>query len=248
MGAIRGVFVTGTDTGVGKTVVAASIAAHMKAQGLTVGVMKPAETGCSMRKGELFPKDAAFLRKASGTDDILGAVCPYRFDEPLAPAIAAQRAGKKVDTRLIVKIFKAIARQSDFTIVEGAGGLMVPLCGKYTFLDLAAELGLPLVIVGRAGLGTINHTVLTVEAARARGVAISGIILNHSTGNGVGAASETNPKAIEALTGIKPFVTPYTPGAKSGNKALAKIGESLSEQRFFTLDNEKAAGYDVPNS
>lgn len=231
---MNGFFITGTDTGVGKTVIAAAIAAYLHKQGKMVGVMKPAETGCAMRKGELFPKDAAFLKKACGTDDFLGAICPYRFAEPLAPAVAAKRAKKKIDTRLMVKVFKAIARQADFTIVEGAGGLLVPVYEKYTFRDLAKEMGLPLIIVGRAGLGTINHIAMTVEVARAHGLEISGIILNQSTKPGAqSVAWKTNPEAIEALTGIKPCSAQYVQGPKSDAAALLKIGKALARQGLF---------------
>lgn len=231
-----GLFITGTDTGVGKTVVAGAMAAYLRAAGRSVGVMKPAETGCRTGRDGLVPVDAGLLMRASGTDDVLGAVCPYRFAEPLAPAVAASRAGRRIDTRLIVKIFRAIAAGHDLTLVEGAGGLMVPLSGKYLFLDLAAELGLPLVIVGRAGLGTINHTLLTVAAARERGLEVSGIILNHVQGGLSGPAVDTNPMTIKELSGVgRVFSMPYIPGAKRSRTSLARAGEELARQGFFGL-------------
>ena len=231
-----GFFITGTDTGVGKTVIAGAIAAYMRSKGVSVGVMKPAETGCRERSGELFPKDAAFLKKASGSDDMLGAICPYRFAEPLAPAIAAKLAGKDIDHRLILKIYRAIARGCDTVIVEGAGGLMVPLTGKYLYLDLAAEMGLPVVIVGRAGLGTINHTLLTLHAARERNVDIYGIILNQTTPRPAGLAEKTNPGAIRELAGTdRVFTVSHTPKAKSSMEALSAISAELKRQGFFGL-------------
>ena len=98
-------FITGTDTGVGKTIVAGAIAAALRARGMKVGVMKPAETGCREKRGELFPKDASFLKKVSGSEMPLDLICPYRFSEPLAPAIAAARAGAEIDLQLINKKF-----------------------------------------------------------------------------------------------------------------------------------------------
>jgi len=233
---VGNLFLTATDTAVGKTVVAAAIAAHLREQGLSVGVMKPAETGCCKRGGALHPSDADFLRRASATDDVLGAICPYRFSEPLAPAVAARRAKKEIDTRLIRKIYRAISKGHNTTLVEGAGGLMVPLCGSYLYLDLAAELGLPLVIVARAGLGTINHTLLTVNAARARGLEIYGIILNQARKGKLGPAEKTNPGAIAELTGIsRVFSLPYIPGVKRSRAGLIKAGAALARQGFFGL-------------
>ncbi len=164
----KGLFITGTDTGVGKTFVAGAIAAHLRSKGKSVGVLKPAETGCRERGGELYPADAMLLKKAAGTDDPIELICPYIFSEPLAPAVAAKRAKVKINIGLIEEIYKMLSERHDFVIVESAGGLMVPLSGKYLNLDLAQALNLPVVIVGRAGLGTINHTMLTVTAARER--------------------------------------------------------------------------------
>ena len=226
-------FIIGTDTGVGKTVVAGAMAAYLRSKGMSVGVMKPAETGCRESGGELYPVDAAYLKKISGSTDPLDTICPYRFSEPLAPAVAAKRAGKKINIELIKKRFNAIAESHDAVIVEGAGGLMVPLSGKYLFLDLAAELGLPLVIVGRAGLGTINHTLLTLNAAREREIEISGIILNQTRPES-GAAFETNPQVLKELGGIKRvFGLPYSPGGKSRPKNALLLGKKLADAGFF---------------
>jgi dethiobiotin synthetase len=233
---INGLFITGTDTGVGKTIVAGAIAAYLGSNGKDVGVMKPVETGCKKNGGELVPVDAKFLRRASNATDFLGAICPYRFTEPLAPAVAAKITGKKIDTRLIVKVYKALARQHNAVIVEGAGGLMVPLYEKYLNLDLAAELGLPLIIVARPGLGTINHTLLTVEAARSRGLDIFGIILNHTAKKADGVAEKTNVGVIRELSGVKRVCSmPFVPGVKRSRDALLSAGAFLSGQGFFGL-------------
>jgi dethiobiotin synthetase len=246
---MKGLFITGTDTGVGKTVIAGAIAAYLREQGKDVGVMKPAETGCRKMTStqakkyaggsakcvgsELYPVDAAFLKEASGSADPLDLICPYRFAEPLAPAVAAKRAGVKIKTALIRENLKVIAARHDFVIVEGAGGLMVPLYGKYLYLDLAAELDMRLVIVGRAGLGTINHTLLTLHAARSRGLKISGIILNNNSKSG-GIAEDTNLGAIKSLSGIKRvYKTHHTPGIKEDRHALAGMGVALAAMGFL---------------
>ncbi len=227
-------FITGTDTGVGKTIVAGAIAAALKAKGMKVGVMKPAETGCRERRGELFSKDAAFLKKVSGSKMPIDLICPYRFPEPLAPAIAAVRAGVKIDLKLIRKNFEIIEAQSDVVLVEGAGGLMVPLTGKKLYLDLVAELGIPLIIVARAGLGTVNHTLLTVSAAKARKIEISAIILNQGRKNKPDAASATNPETIMRLCGIRRvYAMPFLPEIRKNMAVLKKAGDGLLAHGFL---------------
>ena len=228
-------FITGTDTGVGKTIIAGAVACWHRSQGRSVGVMKPAETGCRIKSGKLFPSDAAFLKRASGSKDSLEVICPYRFAEPLAPAIAARRAGKKIDVGVIKEIFGSIYSHNDISLVEGAGGIMVPLSAKYLFLDLAAELKLPLIIVGRAGLGTINHTVLTYNAAKARGLKISAIILNQSRKGPSGAAEETNARVIRKILGFeRVYSTPFVPGAKRNGVLLQPLATLLNSSGFLS--------------
>jgi len=199
---IRGIFITGTDTGVGKTYVGAGLAAAMRENGIEIGVMKPAETGCLLRKGVLVPRDALQLMKAGGGDDPLDLVNPYRFRVALAPAIAAARAGKKIEIRRIISAYRTLARKHPFMIVEGAGGIMVPLTTRRNYLDLAGVLDLPVLVVARPGLGTINHTLLTVMALRSRGVRIAGIVINHQSKKRPGLAERTGPQYIERLSGV----------------------------------------------
>ena len=198
--------------------------------------MKPAETGCREKRGELFPSDASFLKKVSGSKMPLDLICPYRFSEPLAPAIAAARAGVKIDLKLIRKNFEIIRAQSDVVLVEGAGGLMVPLTGKKLYLDLVAELGIPLIIVARAGLGTVNHTLLTVSAARARKIEISAIILNQGRKNKPDAASSTNPETIMRLCGIRRvYAMPFYAGDKEKHGHSEKSGGRTVDAGIFGL-------------
>lgn len=199
----KGIFITGTDTGVGKTYVAAGIAAALKRRGVDVGVMKPAETGCSMRSGRLVPKDALLLMRAARVRDPLSLVNPYRFRKPLAPAVAAEREGKKIDPDKIISAFHTLTRRHDFMIIEGAGGIMAPLSGRSTYLDFVNTLGLPVLIVARPGLGTINHTLLTIAALRERKIAIAGIVINYALDRKSGLAEKTSPAVIENLSGIR---------------------------------------------
>lgn len=210
---MRGIFITGTDTGVGKTFVGAGLAAALREQGIDVGVMKPAETGCALRNGVLAPRDALKLIKAGGVDDPPDLVNPYRFRDPLAPAIAAAREGKTIEIRRIVSAFRTLARKHACMVVEGAGGLMVPLTTSHNYLDLAWLLGLPVLVVARPGLGTINHTLLTVMALRARRLRIAGIVINHQSKKRPGLAERTGPAVIERLSGV-PIIGHVTYGQK----------------------------------
>jgi dethiobiotin synthetase len=198
----RGIFITGTDTGVGKTYVAAGLAADLRRRGVNVGVMKPAETGCRTQKGKLVPRDALRLMEAASVRDALALVNPYRFKNPLAPSVAAGLEITKIDPDRILAAFKTLSRRHEFMIVEGAGGIMVPLWRDYTYLDLAGALELPVIIVARPGLGTINHTLLTIAALKERGLRISGIVFNHAQEKKAGLAEATSPGVIENISGV----------------------------------------------
>lgn len=165
-----GYFVTGTDTGVGKTWVACRLAEAARAKGLRVGVFKPAESGNG--------GDAAALKKASGCPLPLEVLRPYAFKRPLAPAVAAASEGKRVALGPIKRAFKTITEVSDFVLAEGAGGLLVPYGPGLDGAVLAKALGLPILIVARRGLGTINHSLLTLEAARRRGLNVAAVVLS----------------------------------------------------------------------
>jgi dethiobiotin synthetase len=196
----KGIFITGTDTGVGKTYIAERIATGLRGKGINVGVMKPAETGCRHRAGKLIPQDALRLIKAAGTEDSLDVVNPYRFREPLAPFVSAQRSGKIIEPRTIMQSFKTLCRKHEFMVVEGAGGIMVPLTSRYSYLDLAHAMKFPVVVVSRPGLGTINHTLLTISALAARDIAIAGIIINYATDRKAGLAEKTSSSVIRKIS------------------------------------------------
>lgn len=173
----NGIFVTGTDTGVGKTIVAATLARILRLRGVNVGVMKPVTSGCLERDGELFSEDAELLAWAAGTD-CTADVAPYCLRQPIAPVEAAALDGVKIQFSRIVESYKRLAAQHDFMIVEGAGGLMVPLNGGLLIADLVKQLELPLLVVARPNLGTINHSVLTCFAAGQMELEVKGVIVN----------------------------------------------------------------------
>jgi dethiobiotin synthetase len=160
---------------VGKTVVTAALAHALKRDGLTVGVMKPVETGVVAGAAHA---DSMRLRQAAETTDPLELISPYRLAAPLAPLAAAEHAGIVIDVHLIEKTFRTLAGRYQVVLVEGVGGIRVPLAEKFDVLDLIQLLGLPTVVVGRAALGGINHALLTVEALQARGLAVLALVLN----------------------------------------------------------------------
>jgi dethiobiotin synthetase len=194
---IPGLFVTGTDTGVGKTVVAGAIAHWFRRQGRRVAVLKPVATGCVRRREGLVSEDAEFLAVCADARHPLDLICPQRYVEPLAPAVAAERAKQPLDWEAVQRSINLMSRDSDFIIVEGIGGLMVPLDAKHTVRDVARWLKLPVVVVARPGLGTINHTILTVDALRSTAVTVAGVVVNRYPADNAGVAEEGNPRAIE---------------------------------------------------
>ena len=173
----RGFFVTGTDTGVGKTLVACALVRGLRARGVDVGAMKPIETGVQAEG----PRDALALRDAAGGGDALDTVCPQRFALPAAPTVAAAAEGRRVELGAVRRAFAALAARHACLVVEGAGGLLVPAAEGVSMADLAGELGLPLVVVARGRLGTLNHTRLTLEVAAARRLALAGVVISHGS-------------------------------------------------------------------
>ena len=199
---IPGLFITGTDTGVGKTVIAGAIAQWFARRGAQVAVCKPIATGCARRREGLVSEDAEFLASCADSRHTLDMICPQRYVEPLAPAVAAERAGEPVDWRLIDQSIQQMCIGSTVMIVEGVGGVAVPLDEQVTVLHLAGWLRLPAIVVARPGLGTINHTLLTVAALRAAGVEVAGVVLNRYPAENAGVVEETNADAIEKWSGV----------------------------------------------
>ena len=199
MAAKHQLLISGTDTGVGKTTVACSLAALFRQRGMRVGVMKPAETGCVLRDGEMMALDAVALRAAAVSNDAIELICPYRYVAPLAPAAAAVLEGREPpDLKRIAAIYKRLAADRDVMLVEGAGGIAVPLRWDENYTDLARLLNLELILVVGNRLGCINSTVLSLEYAAQRGVRVRGYILNDLEAES-SPASQTNVRSLESL-------------------------------------------------
>jgi dethiobiotin synthetase len=202
--AIPGLFVTGTDTGVGKTFVASAIVRALRAEGRSVAVLKPVATGAARDGSALRSEDAEALIAATGRDWPADRVAPLVFELPLAPPVAARIEGKPLSFgRVLQAVADALGwwaeQGAEVAVVEGVGGLLCPLAERATVADLAAALDYPLVIVARRGLGTLNHTLLTVEAARLRGLRIAGLILNGAEPTTNALAEATNPEELARL-------------------------------------------------
>jgi dethiobiotin synthetase len=191
---MRGLFVTGSDTGVGKTYCTAALARLLRRQGRLVQVCKPVATGATWGEGRWVSEDTRLLADAAGEND-LSAVTPWTFPEPAAPPVAARLAGAKLTLDDLAGAARRRAPADGILLVEGVGGLLCPVTDAETIADLAARLNLPLVIVVRRGLGTLNHTLLTVEAARRRQLAVAGVVVSE-TAPMRGVAEETNVEEL----------------------------------------------------
>jgi dethiobiotin synthetase len=200
----KGVFVTGSDTGVGKTVVAGAIAAAIKAQGLDVGVMKPISTGASEIDGELVSKDARYLKKIIGGTDADELVNPIRLKPALAPTMAAAESGIAIDIDKVWKAFEELKEKHEFMVIEGIGGLMVPVDDKLLVADMALKMDMALVIASKHSLGAINHTLLTVECAKSRNLRVKGIVINMLK-DGKDFVSEIEKYSSVPILGTIPF-------------------------------------------
>jgi dethiobiotin synthetase len=223
---VRGLFVTATDTGVGKTEVACALLRNARAAGIDAIGMKPAQSGHA--PGEA--SDAERLRDACDRAEPLDAICPYTFAAPLAPAVAARVEGKTVSLERILDQARALAARHAAILVEGAGGLLVPLTERETYADLARALGLPALVVARAGLGTVNHVALTVEALRARGIPLAGVVLNRTSASD-DPSVPYNAAEIARITGCEPIATlPYA-GDIAGRAAI--VGSTLAGKIQF---------------
>jgi len=197
----RGIFITATDTGAGKTLVAALVAKLAAARDLGVTMMKPVASGCAAEDGELVSEDLTFYRRVGLPVEDEALACPLRFKAPLSPNVAAALEGKEIDTARVMQAFTALAKRNEFVVVEGIGGILVPLSRRHTVADLMETMRLPVLVVAANRLGVINHAALTVEAAKRRGMALKGIVLN-SVSEERDLSRRYNRKAIEALTGV----------------------------------------------
>jgi dethiobiotin synthetase len=199
---MRGVFVTATDTDVGKTVVACAIAATLAARGERVATFKPAVTGLAELEGEL--PDHELLRRSADSPQPAEAVSPYRFGPAVSPHLAAELVDIEIAPGHVVAGAEAAAALADVLVVEGVGGLLVPLASDYLVRDFAAELALPVVVVARPGLGTINHTLMTIECARSAGLHVTAVVFTRWR-RFPRAIERSNRSTIEALGHVETF-------------------------------------------
>ena len=239
---MKGYFIAGTDTGVGKTEVARALCALLRERGHGPLALKPFETGCAPDA----PEDALALREACGSSQALDDLCPYRFLLPAAPLVAAEAEGRSID---LLRIEELVARAAAPIVVEAAGGLMVPIAraalsleevdppdrpparAVLTNLDLAALLGLPVILVGRAGLGTLNHCALSVAALESRGLAVAAVVLNRVTAEDDPTVA-TNARWVSEMTGVRVLgPTPFVPQRAERPRALAAFVDSLAPRR-----------------
>jgi dethiobiotin synthetase len=210
---LRGVFVTGTGTEVGKTVVAATIARTLAARGESVAVFKPAVTGLDdfpadgperrhIGVFEARRPDHEVLRCAAGSAQSDEEIAPYRYGPPASPHLAAALAGEEIDPRRLVESARAASSKADALVCEGVGGLLVPLSPAYLVRDFAADLALPLVVASSPGLGAINHTLLTIEAARGAGLVVESVVLTPWPAR-PSPIEESNRETIESLGQVR---------------------------------------------
>ncbi|MEJ7717979.1 MAG: dethiobiotin synthase [Thermoleophilaceae bacterium] len=240
---VRGLFVTGTGTGVGKTVVAAAILTGLAARGERCAAFKPVITGLDDPSGE-WPPDHELLAAAAGGRQTPEEVCPHRFGPAASPHLAAEQAGKALDPDALLAAARGAAAGADALVCEGAGGLLVPLADRFLVRDLAAALALPLVVAARPGLGTINHTLLTLEAARAAGLAVAAVVLTPGRQDPRPSSGRTGrPSPASAPRRSAPWPVPHPAGwrqrvracpsdAGSGTgEAACSSGDLLSGRR-----------------
>ena len=192
----NGLFITGTDTGVGKTLIAGGIVFVLRQQGLKVGVFKPIASGCRAEREGLISDDTEFLAMCAETDYPLSVITPVTYKTPAAPITCIDMENRPIDYEALAASYRYLCDACDVVIVEGIGGAMVPIDEEHTVLDLAAEFNLPMVIVARPNLGTINHSLLTIEAVRHAGLSVAGLVISGYNAETADIAEETSPDVI----------------------------------------------------
>jgi dethiobiotin synthetase len=216
---MAGFFITGTDTGVGKTMITAMLAAMFKKRYGAVGVYKPVESGGRIEQGKPVSLDMEFVKEKARLDQDLAEMNTYCFSEPVSPHLAARLNKQEIEIDKILAHFCKLQEKYPWILVEGAGGICVPLTESGVLMaDLIGQLGLPVIVVTRPNLGTINHTLLTVKYAQSQGLTVAGIIINYTHDIYRTVVEETNPDYLHRLTGIPLLgVVPYQGDARELN-------------------------------
>lgn len=223
----KGIFITGTDTDVGKTYVTGAIAYILNTNGFDVTSYKPVQSGGDKSKEGLIATDAAYVKSISGINDSLYDMNTYCFTDPVSPHIASERDKEAIEPIVIKNRVNQLFTDRDYVLVEGAGGLIVPLRRNYMVIDLIQDLNIPVLVVARSGVGTINHTVLTINQLRSMNVDIKGIVFNNYTGT---YYEEDNINMIKSITGIDNILTLK----KSEDMSIESTRENY--RSCFTID------------
>jgi len=224
-----GVFITGTDTDIGKTVITTGLISALRARGSDIGGMKPVQSGAIKQDGQLLAPDIEFLLNYVDLDDDYDLLNPIRLAPALAPSVAAKVAEEEIDINQIMTAYQSLQSTHQALVVEGAGGLMVPVTDDFLIPDLVKSLDLPVVVVVRPDLGTINHTVLTVKAAQNLGLEVLGVIINGYRIDQAGIAEKTNPNLIAQLAEVPILgVVPYLEELTDANNPI-DLGAVIEE-------------------
>jgi dethiobiotin synthetase len=234
-----GLFITSTDTGAGKTLIAGAIAKILADKGRKVGVFKPIATGCQYKWDGLISNDTEFLASCANSNLSLSTITPVGYRTPAAPIVSAAREGRPIDFGKITTAYKEICQDSDVVIVEGIGGVRVPLTEQFDLLDLAVEFALPVVIVARPNLGTLNHTLMTIDCVRAAELKIAGVVINGYNAVKSTVAEDTAPEVIAKCSGEN--VLAVVPFDETVNIEKPNLGEMILAS-LACCDWEKLAG------
>jgi len=237
------ILITGTDTGVGKTVVTAGLVAALRARGIDAGVMKPVASGCTIADGVMYSPDTDFLRTVTGVTEPDFMVTPVMLEPPLAPAVASRMTGVPVTVNQIQVGLYNLTERHPVVLVEGVGGFLVPVNDEMLMSDLAEKLCDSVLIVARSGLGTINHTLLTIEAVQMRGLRVAGVVFNHAYADDVDASTDTNPAEIERIAGVHllgtlPFDPELSVEACSPGALVESVETNLDVEGFIRRECE----------
>jgi dethiobiotin synthetase len=262
----RTLVVVGTDTGVGKTLVGRALASAHRRAGRKVRVLKPAESGCPRGPdGALVPEDAVALARAAGDTSRLDEICPYAYALPVAPGVAAAQEGNPPELDDVLALWTTATAQADLVLIEGAGGLLVPMGsrtlptrgtaadstqpapGPLLWADWLVRFGAPVILVGRSALGTINHTLLTIEALAARGLACKGVILNrtqqHETPDERGNGDEIVRHGGVPLLATFPYLSET---ARRDDQQLAELAGTLGLVETVRWMDDETTGRALP--
>jgi dethiobiotin synthetase len=232
----QGLFITGTDTGVGKTVVTAAILAHLRHQEQKTGVMKPIETGVDSQCSSPANSDALFLMECGGIEDTLAEVCPIRLKPAASPYQAAFTENRTLEPETILSAYRILSKKYDWMLVEGIGGVRVPITRDYGVVDLMRDLGLPTVVIARYQLGTLNHTLMTLDTLKQNGIPVRGVVFNQTGPEAPNAIEQDQPRLIEELSGIQVLGEfPYIDNLNTQSFSPEKLKELETSVDFSRL-------------